>query len=305
VELSVSSDLADVLLGLVDEATARALAETPQLPQVLDHGLGEARRTWPRIAIAADRFLEQVAAALASPDDVHSLAQLPFAELALVAACADADPVAVDGLVRTYRAGLVAALRRMRLSVSDIDDVLQRLWESLLVGAPGGRPHIADYRGRGDLRGWLRASAVRHALRWLERAQRDVAVDDDDLVDLACGEATAELAYLKRQYAAEFRQAFEVAMAAVSPRQRALLRRHYLDGLTGDRLGELYGGVHRTTATRWFVAARLCVLEHARQELRARLHIGDAEMGGLLRLVESQLDLSVERILATGGNREQ
>jgi len=294
-------DLSDTLLRILDEPTASAAARLASLPSLLADGLATGRRTWPGVAIGDHRFVEQVAATLAAPADVGDLPSLSLSELFLVAACADGDPVAIESLIRVYRPSIEAALRRLPLNGTDIDDVLQRLWEHLLVGAPDGRPHIADYRGRGALRRWLRASAVRIAFRLLERAGREVTVDEDDLADLASGEGTAEVAYLKQRYAAEFRQAFEAALAALSPRQRALLRRHYLDGLTGDQLGALYGGVHRTTATRWLAEARQCVLEHTQRELRERLQIGEAEVASLLHLVASQLDVSLERILASGG----
>jgi len=290
--------LRDTVLRHLVAPLAAAVAAVPSFAELLVDGLAAGRAAWPGVVVSDDRFAVQVAAAVRTLDDVAALPQLRFSELYLVAACADRDPVAAHRLAAHHRSELDVILRRLRLSPSQIDDVLQGVWEILLVGPGDGRPRIGDYRGRGELRRWLRAAVLRAAYRVLERTGRAVAFDDEELAAIPGSQEDLELEYLKRRYAAEFRAAFQAAVTRLSPRERALLRRHYLDGMTVDELGPLYG-VHRATAARWIAEARTAALRATRRELHQRLQIGDREMASLFRLVESRLDLSLQRVLAT------
>ena len=285
------------VLGHLEPERAAATAALPDLAGVLDGALAAARAAWPGVAVADERFGRQVAAAVACLDDVGFLPRLRFADLYLAAACADGDAAAVRILTARYGAELTAALRPLRLAQAHADEVIQRVWEHVLVGA-GGPPRIADYRGRGDLRRWLRATALRAAYRLLEQSGRDVALADDDDLAESDGGPDPEIEYLKRRYATEFRDAFHAALAAVSPRERALLRRHYLDGLGVDELGALLG-VHRATAARWVAEAREAVFDQTRRVLRERFGVADADLKSLIQLVRSRLDVSIERALAT------
>jgi RNA polymerase sigma-70 factor, ECF subfamily len=88
------------------------------------------------------------------------------------------------------------------------------------------------------------------------------------------------------------------ALASVSPRARTLLRLHYLDGLTVDDLGRMYG-VHRATAARWVAAARETVFDETRQRIEAGLGLGEESAADVVRLVQSQLAVSFHRLLAS------
>lgn len=292
-------DLAQALRALLDDGRAAELSAIPTLAAVLTEALATARATWPTVAVSDHRFVGQLATALSASDDAALLPQLRFSDLYLTAACADGDRAAIELLTTRYRADLAAALRQIGLPASQIDELIQDLWQTLLVGPADGRARIADYRGRGDLHRWLRASALRAAYKHLERSGRSVALDDD-LAAVPAGGLDPEMDYLKRRYAAEFRDALHAAIAGLEPRQRALLRRHHLDGMSVDELGALHR-VHRSTAARWVADARQVVLRATRRELQVRLRLAEAEMSSLLGFVQSQLDVSIERVLASTG----
>ena len=71
-----------------------------------------------------------------------------------------------------------------------------------------------------------------------------------------------------------------------------------LGGLTVDQVGEVYG-VHRATATRWLAKIRAQVLADTRGELAQELSVPARELESIMQLVQSRLDVSVQRLLET------
>ena len=105
-----------------------------------------------------------------------------------------------------------------------------------------------------------------------------------------------EIELLEARYRGEFRAALREAMAALSPRQRALLRFTFVERLTPARLGVMYG-VHRTTAMRWVEAAQEEVLSRTRAMMVDRLHLSPSECDRIFALVKSRLDISLTSLL--------
>jgi RNA polymerase sigma-70 factor (ECF subfamily) len=104
------------------------------------------------------------------------------------------------------------------------------------------------------------------------------------------------LDYLRPRFQAEFKTAFEHAIRSLAPRERVLLKHHFLDGLSMDDLAVLYQ-VHRTTTFRWFTRARQRLLSRTRQALAAQLSLSRSELDSLMQLIDSQLDVSAVRLL--------
>ena len=221
------------------------------------------------------------------------------ADLYLAAAAAAGDPGAVARLDATLPAAVRPALARLGLPPSDDDEILQRVRVALFAPEGGGTPGIAGYSGRGELRAYVRAVAVRLALKRIEREAAPSPGDDGDvLVLLPDPDDTPELRVLKERCRGELRAAFDSALAGLEPRQRTLLRQHYIDGLTIDALGRLHG-VHRATCARWIDAVRADLLRAIRRHLRASPGLGDTDLDSAIDLVRSQLDLSLARQLKT------
>jgi RNA polymerase sigma-70 factor, ECF subfamily len=218
-------------------------------------------------------------------------AHLDELRLARSAAQGDADAVRqVDALIAPEAA---AAARRIDPSATFVDEVRQVLRVRLLVGE-NAPPRIAEYQGRGPLRAWIGVAALRTALN-LRRGVRATA-DVDVIAELASAEPDPELRHLKTLYRAEFREALEAALAALSERDRAILRLVYVDGLRLAQLGKLYG-VHESTASRWVKSAVEAVAEGARRRLIARLSISATSVDQIAQMVRSTLDLSIARLL--------
>ncbi|AKF04124.1 sigma-70 family RNA polymerase sigma factor [Sandaracinus amylolyticus] len=212
-------------------------------------------------------------------------------ELAIALACAAGDERAVRRFESLYLVNVPQMLAHMKLSESTLDEVVQRVREKLLVGAP---PRIVEYAGLGRLPGLIKVTAVRTALTLVRDARRDVH-DETAVLELPA-EHDPELAFLAHAYRGAFREAFASAVAELDPRERNLLRLHFLDRVTLDRLATMYA-VHRATIVRQLAAARAKLAERTEAALRARLHIRPDELASVMDLIRSRMDASVDRLL--------
>jgi RNA polymerase sigma-70 factor, ECF subfamily len=158
------------------------------------------------------------------------------------------------------------------------DDVLGTLREKLFVAAHGRGPLMADYSGRGQITAWLRSLAA-HAAFKVKRAHRRQA-DLSEADDLPI--ADPELARLRGGDAAAFRVAFGQGFAQLTREQRMLLRQHFLDGLTFESLGRMYG-IHVSTAWRRLEAARTALVAAVRAHLAVSLGAGASTINRIVR----------------------
>ena len=75
-----------------------------------------------------------------------------------------------------------------------------------------------------------------------------------------------------------------------------MLRQHTLDRLAIDQLAALHG-IHRATAARWVEAARQAVIAGTRRALTQRMRLSKDELASIIRLIQSQLDISLPDVL--------
>jgi RNA polymerase sigma-70 factor, ECF subfamily len=176
----------------------------------------------------------------------------------------------------------------------DVDTFAAELARRLGPSASPGA--IDEFSGRGDLRSYLRVIATRELVRVINRGRREVGVGDDAFFDMLSPSSDPELAYLRERYRGDVDAAMRAALVALPEQPRALLRYSMVDGWSIDRIGALYG-VHRATAARWVAAAREELGAAIRAELAARLAIVVDEVDSIVRLVQSRIDVSLERLL--------
>ena len=69
-----------------------------------------------------------------------------------------------------------------------------------------------------------------------------------------------------------------------------------LDGIGIDELAAQHG-VHRATCARWLEAARQQILVATQKELIDRLSLSRAELQSVIKLIASQLEVSLARVL--------
>jgi RNA polymerase sigma-70 factor (ECF subfamily) len=140
---------------------------------------------------------------------------------------------------------------------------------------------------------------MRAALKLLRKDGREMPTSDDAILEAKSSEDDPELAYMKAAYRASFRAAFQEALESLHPKERTLLKQQIVDGLGIDELGALYE-VHRATAARWVQAAREKLLLRTRRTFMLRARISSDECESIMRMVRSQLDVSLHRRLAAG-----
>jgi RNA polymerase sigma-70 factor, ECF subfamily len=218
------------------------------------------------------------------------------ADLALALGVARGEPAAVRRFDAEVGPEMAAAARAVDRDPSFVDEVRQRTRIRIVVGEAGTPPRIAGYGGAGPLRAWVAIAAQRLALNAKRDARVGASAGPDVLADLVDREPDPELRHLKTLYRAEFRAALSAALAALTDRQRALLRLRFVDGLELAQIGRLYR-VHESTASRWIAAALDDIARATREGLIARLAVTTETADSVARLVQSQLDLSIARLL--------
>lgn len=271
----------------------RAKIEHPAaLEQSLAAACDTARAAWPQLALEPADFVAYLAERVPEDaDPVDALERLHLTDLYLACACASGAATAISAFEEHVAASLGHAFGRMRLSPAAAEELRQALREQLFVGTAGGPPLIKSYSGRGQLRGWLRIIAARAAGRMIDRGNRELLLTNSVLGGLAPPTLDPELEHLKATYRAEFAEAFQAALASLTARERNLLAQHYLDGLSIDEIGLIYG-VHRATIARWLARARTDLLKRTRSALMRRLRIDRSGFESIMRLIESQLPVS-------------
>ena len=186
---------------------------------------------------------------------------------------------------------------RIDASAVFADEVKSQLREKLFVGTPESPPKITSYRGGGPLGGWLRVTAIRVAQN-LRRGRGGVVVAGHDQDDMPTATAGPELDYFKRRYGGLLREVLESVLTRLPREQRAVLRLHFVDGLTVRAIAKLQR-VNASTASRWITQARTDMVNETRARLRHQLDVDDRALDSLLAMVESQVDLTLSRVLAT------
>ena len=209
-------------------------------------------------------------------------------ELLLANAALSGEPSALRAIDTFIVAEAKHAAQHLRSGPSFADELAQQVRQRVL--APP-EPKLAEYAGRGSLKKWLRATAMRLGLNLMSfegRHRTDGDDDDDALGQLQASAASPELALVKAETAAHFTEALRVAFTKLSPKERNLLRLYFLDGVSSAQLAQTYG-THRVTVTRWLASARATVIEAAVSQLRSLGVLSTASAGDLHWLVRSQL----------------
>jgi RNA polymerase sigma-70 factor (ECF subfamily) len=255
-----------------------------------------ATEAWPTFALPQERYAAYLAArvrARAQEPAEHVIRTMPAADLYLVAACSEGDPAALAAFRDAHVPALRQALAKLRMPEAMIDEALQQVLVAVLVG-DRRPPQLSEYGGKGTLRSWLRTIAVRTGRRMLG-LESEAGTSDEEIADLPAAVAGPELELLRTRYRDQVRRAFAAAFAGLAERERNVLRQYYIDGLTIDQLAALYQ-VNRATTARWVAGARLAVIAKTREQLVSQFGIEAAEVDSIIRLVRSELDVSVRQL---------
>jgi RNA polymerase sigma-70 factor, ECF subfamily len=282
---------------------ARVAAEPSQsFERILEHTVSRAREVYPGIAAADDAALANYMGARISAGCTveEGLAQLIAPDLLLALGCLLGDGKAITYFEERCIQPSEASMRKRGMSDDVIDEAKQCVRERLLVGSPEKK--LVAYDGRGELRHWVRVTLVREAIAIAKKQTREEPLTFE-MLEAPSSVDSPEMQHIKQRYRNEYKESFEQALTSLSSRERALLRQQYVLGLSVDQIGVVYQ-VHRSTAARWVEAAREELWSRTRTALGARLGIPRAEMEQVVELIQSQLHVSLERLLhATRSSR--
>lgn len=260
------------------------------------------RAAWPEIQVSPDELARIAGLRLSTGSSTRAdrprLDGLDPAELYLAAACVRGDRLALVHFRARYFEPLVRSLARMGISAAQCDDVWQILCKRLVVGEAGEAPRIVRYVGAGRLAGLVRVAATRVALNWLEQDRRR-AGGDSWIEAVAAGGSDPELHAMKHQQHADLKQEIEAALDGLGARERMLLRMHFVERLGIDAIARLCS-MHRATAARSIARAKRELTDRVRARLIARWNVAAPDLPALGALIDSQVDLSLGRLLARG-----
>ncbi len=269
----------------------------------LEEKLAAASRAWPTLSLDAEDFVTHLARHLpeapfdATGKPTKAVEQLVFLDLFLTAACLRGDTAAIAILHREHLAQVPLFVARVMrgLDKSAVDDLVQAVAEKLLV-SKGDRPaRLADYAGQGPLGGWIRVVSTRMALRVIKKG--DDLAPEGDAPEVPVGKEP-ELDHLRVNYKERFKAAFEAAFQKLDKEQRLLLRLHSSGTVRGDDMARMLG-IDRSTAMRKLARAREVLFDATRDALMAEAGISSNEFRSIARAVQSQIDVTLSRVLQT------
>jgi RNA polymerase sigma-70 factor, ECF subfamily len=286
----------DVFLAALHSDARPRFADTAALAVTLAGLRDAALAAYPDLAVDAATFAAELARRLGAAASPEQLARVRADHVHLAIACAAGDDHAIRRFEAEFLDEIDATAARLRASADQVDQVRAHLRRILFVTEPGRPAAVSEFSGRGDLRSYLRVMAMRELVRVIKRSRREVGVTDEAFLDMLSPATDPEFGYLREHYRADVDAAMRAAFAVLADEARALLRYSVVDGWSVDRIGALYG-VHRATAARRIAAARAELGAAIRAELAARLAISIDEVDSIVRLVQSRIDVSLERLL--------
>jgi RNA polymerase sigma-70 factor (ECF subfamily) len=287
--------LADTFLTEAGDAGKQVL----ELEASLLAACARARRAHPALAVTDDAFARHLGRAVATEADEPptDLDTLELEDLFLACAGLGGVAGAVDAFEARCGERIRAALAANVASPEARGEVAQRLRDAVFVGAVDAPPKLASYSGRGPIDRWAAIVAQRLALMMARSESTGRRAHERASLEAAIIPQEPEIAFAKEQYRAHFEQAFTDALAILGEKDRLLLRLHLVSGVSVKSIGKMYQ-VSQSTASRWLASAREAVAAEVQRLLGDRLQLARSEMASLARIVASQIDLSMSRLLA-------
>jgi RNA polymerase sigma-70 factor (ECF subfamily) len=216
-------------------------------------------------------------------------------DLYLACACARGTPGAAAAFESRFGKTIRRAVSRVLGGAADRDEAVQRARQALLVGTGGAPAKITQYLGHGPLESWVGVAAIRLAVS-LGRSEGTERRVRDKAAAALTRTADPEILCMKSELRRELEAAIEEAMARLADRERLVLRLYLVSGMTLSAIGKSLG-VSQSTVSGLLVKARHSVLSSVRRSLGKRLNVSRGDVASIARLVASQLDISISRVL--------
>lgn len=277
------------------------IQNAPDLCQLLAGRLQGVVVNRPQAKSRVQEFCRHLAGCIAAEQPSSSeqigemLEKIHIDDLFLTHCCLAGDTSALVEFETTYMGEIERRIRRYDSGRDLVAEVSQRLRTKLFVKKDQRQPRLALYSGQGELRSWLNVAATREALDFLRQQKRDTPVEENAL-EAAVEYADQEILYMKNIYRQEFKKAFRAAFLQLSTRDRTILKYQLLDHFTVDQIAAVYN-VNRSTVTRWITSLRSSLLQQTQQALMEMIKVDRREVESIVKLIESQLDVSMHSLL--------
>jgi RNA polymerase sigma-70 factor (ECF subfamily) len=217
------------------------------------------------------------------------------ADMFLACACVERIPAAIAEFLAAFGDRIPLYLGKLARNADLVAEVRQILVTRCVIGDADKPPALTGYSATGSLEGWLRATAVREALAINRDADRNSG-DVEAALEAEVPWVDHEISLFKQIYREPVSRAFANACAELAVEDRALLRLHYVDGVTTAKLAAMFG-ISRATLIRRLAAARESLIERVKATLKAASGVADQDFESVLRLVKSQIDLRLSVVL--------
>lgn len=204
----------------------------------------------------------------------------------LACACTEGIAGAAERFYELFGERIPVFLGKLAQTPDQIDEVRQTVLVRCLLALGDQPPALVTYSGRGSLEGWVRATAVREALALQRDRERHVELTTSVIEH---PDADPLIAHYREPVA----RAFATATAALPREHRALLRLHYVHGITTAQLAQMLQ-VSRATLVRRLTDARDDLFAHLQSALGG---VPPEDCAQVLRLVKSQVDLRLSSLL--------
>jgi RNA polymerase sigma-70 factor, ECF subfamily len=278
------------------ECRGPSAVDPATLEAALESAVAEVTAQFPDLPIDEERLVGHLARHAHGDDAIEALKVIRMPELALALACADGQPAALAILERDYMGSALAGLAQLRLDEAQRDEVIQALRAKLFGGDV--EPGISKFAATGSLAGWLRTAATRIALNRRRGAKRRQAREEVWFAEQLLVDTDPELEFLKERYRVELEEAMTLAFERLAGDQRELLRRYIVQGASLQDLADAHS-VDPSTISRWLSRIRSKLAEDARRHFAQACALEPSECESLVRLVKSDMHVSVLRLLNT------
>ena len=226
--------------------------------------------------------------------NASALADLPAEDLYLASACAAHARGAATAFERKYGAVIRRAIARVIKSADERQEAEQRAWHHIFVEDGPGPPRITQYRGRGPLESWVSVAAMRVAVSFVRAESAGRRLHSKVVADTMGVDAEGKS--IRKELRVAFETAVAEALDGLKPRERLILSLHVVSGMTFEAIGKSLG-VSRQAVSKAFAHCRESILVEVGGLLKRRLKMSESELSSALRVVGSQLDISISRVL--------
>jgi RNA polymerase sigma-70 factor, ECF subfamily len=250
-----------------------------------EQAFADGARAWPTVQLEPEVFARYLA-------DRSDAAPAHVSDMYLACAALEGKREAHAEFEKHFIANVQTYIARVSVERAVVDEVQQQLRMQLLLGDTEKKPKLREYAGRGPLGAWLRMVAVRTALNHL-RSVGTVLESDQDGVGIA---SDAELAYAQARSDTVFAQAFKKVLDDVTPEARAILRFHYMGGMTMDQLATMFN-TSRSGIARRIAEAREAILANTERVLREEHGLAPSRIASMVRRADSQLNVTISKLL--------